>query len=72
MVFLEFRLKLIKFGGIYGLSVIHTKIFLQDFQCRPWECVDSFWNSPIPKEGPEEVYGTLDCIKLNEIEYYCD
>ena len=32
---------------IYGLPVMLTKHFLQDFQCRPWGGVDIFWNSPL-------------------------
>ena len=47
MIFLEFQLKFTKFGEICGFLVILTEHFLQDFQCRPWGCVDIFWNSPI-------------------------
>ena len=32
---------------IYGFPVMLTKHLLQDFQCRPWGCVDIFWNSLI-------------------------
>ena len=26
-----------------------TEHFLQDLQCRPWGCVDIFWNSPLQR-----------------------
>ena len=35
------------FGKIRGIPVRLTEHFLQDFQCRPWGCVDTFWNSPL-------------------------
>ena len=35
------------FVEICGFPVILTEHFLQDFQCRPWGCVDIFWNSPV-------------------------
>ena len=36
MVFLEFRSKFTKFGGILGISFRLTEHLLQVFQCRPW------------------------------------
>ena len=32
---------------IHGFPVRLIEHFLQDFQCRPWGCVDIFWNSTI-------------------------
>ena len=46
------------FGENHGFPVMLTKHFLQDFQCRPWGCVDIFWNSPM-ESGFQKIFSIV-------------